>query len=121
MSVTDETDEPAPLSLREMREWLSQELKDLEKARELRIREATALVESHANGELSPRETRDRLMRYEDRWGEALPGTHAMAHLTDEMIVAKIDSTHATQDARSEEYHRRMARYAYRGLPETQR
>jgi hypothetical protein len=29
-------------------------------------------------------------MSYEDRWGEALPGAHAMPHMTNEAIIARI-------------------------------
>lgn len=40
-----------------------------------------------------------------------------MPHMTDEDIIAKMDKMRSLEDARSREYHRRMARYAYRDLP----
>lgn len=110
MSVTDEPDESMHLSVEDMRDWLDQEIKDLNKAKDLRIKEATAFVEAYANGKLTAEEASRRLMNYEDRWGDApLLGTHAMPHMIDEAIIAKIDSAHATLDAKSREYHRRMA------------
>lgn len=74
VAVTEQPDESNHLSVKDMQDWLSQELRDLDKARELRIKEATGFVEAYARGELTSREASERLTLYEDRWGEALPG-----------------------------------------------
>jgi hypothetical protein len=50
MSVTEQPDESEHLSVKEMHDWLSQELEDLDKARELRIKEATGFVEAYMPG-----------------------------------------------------------------------
>jgi hypothetical protein len=120
MSVPDEPDESMHLSVEEMRGWLLQEIKDLEKASELRIKEAKALVEAYAKGELTPEGASKRLTIYEDRWGEALPGTHAMPHMTDEAIAEKIDKTRATVRARQQKYSGQLDRRPGKA-PETQR
>jgi hypothetical protein len=106
MSIPDEADESTHLSVKEMRGWLDQEIKDSLKACELRVKEATALVTAYAMGELTPRGASERLTQYEDRWGEALPGTTATSHMTDEAITAKIDAMHATRRAWRERYQR---------------
>ena len=74
-----------------MRSWLRQELKDLSKAYELRLKEATELVTAYALGELTPEEADERNWRYHQRWGEALPGVSSTEAVTDEQILAAID------------------------------
>jgi len=113
MSVTGEPDEPLHLSAREMREWLLQEIRDSMKACELRVREATAFVTAYAVGELSPEQAMERLNKYEDRWGEALCGTKAASHMTDDQIVGQIDqmrSTYGSLRAMRERYERRWGK-----------
>jgi hypothetical protein len=60
-----------------MQVWLLQEKRDIEKARELRLKEATALVEAYAKGEITAQEADDRLSKYEKRWGDILHGAAA--------------------------------------------
>jgi hypothetical protein len=116
MTAWGEPEESEHLSIHALRQWLAQELKDLDKARDLRIKDANGLVDAYSRGELTAAQASDRLIAYEDRWGEALPGAHAMAHLTDDAIIAKIDETNAAENARGTKYHQRMARSAYRDL-----
>jgi hypothetical protein len=81
------------LSPKEMRQWAEQELKDVARAAELRTREIHSLAEDYAAGRISPQQADERKDRYEHRWGEALRGCITTEGMTDEQILAKIDST----------------------------
>lgn len=91
--MADTSDGSEHLSVQDMQKWLRQELADLAKATELRTRQATDLVAAYSAGELSPKEAERRFTEYGERWGEALPGTHAFAGATDAEILAAIDET----------------------------
>ena len=84
-------EDPDHLSVTDMQSWLRQEIMDITKASELRMKQATELVIAYAKGELTPEETSQRLFEYEQRWGAALRGATAQPHLTDEQIVERID------------------------------
>lgn len=86
-------DESEHLSVDDMQKWLQQELADLAKATELRTREATAFVTAYTSGAISAKEAERRFCDYGERWGEALPGTHAGAGVTDAVLLAEIDET----------------------------
>jgi len=104
------------MSVADMRQWFAQEQRDLDKARELRIKEATGFVEAYARGELTPEAAMKRLIAYEDRWGSPLGLASAYPHLSDEQILEIMDKARAEADARSERVRRRVARDYYRGL-----
>jgi hypothetical protein len=103
-------DEPGrhQCSVEDLKFWLSQELKDIEKARELRIKEATGIVDSVLRGELTPDEGFSRTNEYENRWGEALPGARAKPGVTDDEIIARIDRANSDDDARTDAIQRRV-------------
>jgi hypothetical protein len=84
-------EESEHLSVADMQDWLRQEIMDATKAAELRLKQASELVIAYAKGELSPAETSERLFDYDQRWGSALRGATAAAHLTDEQILKRID------------------------------
>src|ERR1039458_5042737 len=77
---------------RNTQNWLRNEIDDSAKAHELRIKEATDFVTAYALNELTPDNTYDRFLRYGHRWGEALPGTYAYSHSTNEQIIQAIDN-----------------------------
>lgn len=79
------------LSPEEMQGWLRQEIADSAKAMELRVRQAAELATSYASGKITPQEAAKRHAEYDQRWGEALPGTNASKNRTDEEILAAID------------------------------
>jgi hypothetical protein len=83
----------------EVQKWLQQELADLAKAAELRTKEATDLAKAYAAGKISPQEAEERLWNYDQRWGEALSGTHVSKGATDEQILAAIDEARNPQFA----------------------
>jgi hypothetical protein len=92
------------LTAPEMQGWLKEEIRDIEKARELRIKEATDFVDAYASGKLSQAEAMERLFKYDRRWGEALFGTSAAEGMTDEAILLAIDRTRESSTAR----HRKL-------------
>jgi hypothetical protein len=92
--LSDTSDESEHLSLKEVRGWASTELSHVTKATELRLKEVLALVDAFSSGEISATEAGDRLSRYQERWGEALPGISSTKGMTDEDIVAQVDETH---------------------------
>jgi hypothetical protein len=93
--------------VKDLQRWLAQELMDIAKARQLRIKEATGIVDSVLKGTITADEGFDLTNEYEDRWGEALPGALALPGLTDEQIIARIDQAHRDDDARMEGIRRR--------------
>jgi hypothetical protein len=92
------------LSPAEMHQWLEQEISDSAKALELRMKEAASLVTAYFSGEISAQQAAERHWNYQKRWGEALPGTSAIAGLTDQEILATIDRT------REPDFHKRLTR-----------
>src|ERR1700683_4740522 len=75
MSKESQGDEADYATPQELRSWLSQEIKDMTRAFDLRLREATDLVTAYSLGDLTPEQADERSWRYQHRWGEALPGT----------------------------------------------
>ncbi len=91
------------LSPKEMRQWAEQEIKDVQKAAELRIREANEIVRAYSAGEITPEKAAELQYKYDYRWGEALRGTNAAEGRTDEQILAAIDATRRPSRRASEE------------------
>lgn len=87
-------DEPEQyLSPTEMRKWAEQEIKDVNKAAELRVREVNEIARAYSAGEITPEKADELQYKYDVRWGEALRGTNAVEGRTDEQILAAIDAT----------------------------
>jgi len=86
-------EKPEYQSPKALREWLAQEVRDVTRASELRLRDATEFVTAYASGKLTPEEADERWWRYQDRWGEALPGVFFSETKTDEQIVETIDKS----------------------------
>lgn len=81
------------LSPAEMRDWLRQEVRDLTKALELRVQDATEFVTSYGLGELTPTEAMDRLMKYTQRWGDSpIPDVQTTERMTNDEILHRIDA-----------------------------
>ncbi len=91
MPTLDDSNIPLHLSVEEMKAWLDQEVRDVKRASEMRLKEANEIVRSYASGELTPEEATQRLDRYESRWGEALGGAAAADHVTDAQILEQMD------------------------------
>jgi len=95
--MADAEDQPENLTSKEMGNWLRTEISNATKALELRLKEATSFVAAYTAGEMSAREAGERHWRYEQRWGEPLPGIVSAIGMTDEQIVAAIDETRHPQ------------------------
>ena len=96
----------------EMRQWAEREIKDATKALELRSKEVTEIVRAYSAGEITPEKADERYARYNDRWGESLPGTTVGDGLkTDEQLLAEIDKAagpFTTPRKLNEEFRRRF-------------
>jgi hypothetical protein len=80
------------LTPEELASWLRLEVAAIAKATELRIAEATEFVTERALGRLTAREAQDRLLRYQDRWGDSpVPGVTVNEDMTNEQILKKLD------------------------------
>ncbi len=110
MAGSEESGKSRGPSIEDLQQWLTQELRDLEKARELRIKEATGIVDSVVKGKLTPSEGFHLTNEYEDRWGEAIPGACALPNLTDEQLIARIDQARIDDDDRTDRNRRRLRR-----------
>jgi len=93
MSNGQQDDEAEYFSPKEVKQWADQELRDATKALELRKKELTELVTAYSAGQITPEQADERVDRYQHRWGESLRGCYATDTITDEEILAKIDST----------------------------
>lgn len=114
-------DEPEQyLSPKDMRQWAEQEIKDVNKAAELRIREVNEIVRSYSAGEITPEKADELQYKYTCRWGEALRGTNAVEGMTDEKILAAIDGTRrpfvSPRESR-EQYRKVFGRYPDDDVP----
>jgi hypothetical protein len=91
MSEQEEHDRQGTMSLDDMKSWLADEIRDTEKARDLRINDAKQLVDDYVQQKITPEEVLERLTRHDRRWGEALFGTIARDGATDSEILNEID------------------------------
>jgi len=76
---------------KDMQGWLEREIGDIQKAAELRIREATRFVNEYARGEISKEQAEKRHYAYSQRWGEVIPGVMRTQGMTDDEIIARLD------------------------------
>ena len=79
------------LTPKDLQNWFRQEVADSTKALELRLSEATALVADYSQGKISAEEATRKAQAYDQRWGEALPGTSAAPGRSDAEILEAID------------------------------
>ena len=76
----------------DMRQWLQQELRDLTKATELRVKDATDFVTAYALGKITAEEAADRLSRYQYRWGDSpIPGVATEENTPNDEILRRLD------------------------------
>jgi hypothetical protein len=80
-----------------MSSWLDQEIADIHKAAELRIRDATRFVTAYSRGDITPEETEQHNYAYSQRWGDVVPGVTRTEGLQDEEILKRLDETRIRQ------------------------
>ena|ERR1700685_1455946 len=86
-------DEDDKLTPEDMVGWLQQEIRDLSKATELRIKDATDFVTAYALGKITEEEIRQRRMAYLYRWGEEpVPGVDVQEGMTNEEVIKRLDA-----------------------------
>lgn len=103
------------LSPKEMQEWASQQITDSERMHALRARSATEIAKAYAGGALTPEQANDRMLEHEQRFGEAIPGTHAFPASTDEQLLASIDKVRGPYTPASEMKARFEERFGKKG------
>jgi len=82
-----------------MQGWLEGEIERIQKASELRIKEATRFVNEYGRGEISADQAAERSFEYANRWGDALPGIGGTRGVSDEEILRKLDEAQVMQGA----------------------
>lgn len=87
------------MSASDMRQWAAQELKDVTKAAELRTKQVNQLADDYAAGRISPKEANEQHALYRERWGEALPGATMNEGLSDEALLARMDTVRGEMKA----------------------
>jgi outer membrane translocation and assembly module TamA len=110
MTDDDQFERTGILSVRDLQNWMKQELLDSAKAHELRSKDATEFVTAYAEGKITPEQAQEALVQHDRRWGEALPGAMAIPGASDEEIVRAIDGARDKQD----EISSRISRYRTR-------
>ena len=80
---------------KEMRQWLEREVRDVMKAAELRIKDATDFVTAYAVGEISAKEAAERMARYDDRWRESILGVTIEEGMSNQEILRRRDEAAA--------------------------
>ena len=98
------------LSADDMRSWLGEEIRNVLKECELRVRDATAFTTAYAAGELTPKEAHKRLSRYGERWHDPLNGIQASSYKTDDQILAAMDKAGQSRRSFLEKVDRKAAR-----------
>ena len=99
-----------------MQNWLEHEITTIQKAAELRIREATRFVNEYARGDISKDEAERRCTEYADRWGDALPGVMGTKGLSDEEILRRLNEARVDEGLLGKHVLSRR-----KGVPETSR
>ncbi len=92
------------LSPKHLRHVLDEEITQVMKGAELRLRELAQISTLAAAGELTPEEATRRYERYHEKWGDALPGGIMMAQgQSDKALLAAIEGgggSHAGREGR---------------------
>ena len=79
------------LTPEEMRSWYDEEMRNVRKECELRVRDATEFTTAYLEEKLTPQQATKRIRRYEERWGDSLGGVYASSYQDDAAIVKAID------------------------------
>jgi len=83
-----------PLNLRELLEWYGHQVTDVSKAAQLRITEATRIVDDCFNGKTTLKEAGERVSQYDHRWRDVFRGlVDHVRGMTDEEIYKAMDDS----------------------------
>lgn len=89
------------LDAEEMSEWLKDEISDIRRAAELRIKDATDFVTAYAGG-ISRKKAEDLFFAYTQRWGDVIPGVgYPPEDMSDEQILETLDENRIKRRGRT--------------------
>lgn len=80
---------------------MRQEIADIEKAGELRVKELKELARAYSAGDISPEQADALHSRYHERWGEVLPGASTGPGVSDERILEQVGKAAEGRKAKS--------------------
>lgn len=63
-----------PATLGELLEWHTNEVEEVMRAAQLRLRDSAKVIEDHTRGNISFEEAQKRVMAHDMKWGEIFPG-----------------------------------------------
>ncbi len=73
--------------------WLKDEISDIRRAAELRIKDATEFVTAYVRGATSRRQAEDHCFHYSQRWGDVIRGVgNPPADMSDEQILKTLEA-----------------------------
>jgi hypothetical protein len=107
MTDQEDHDRSDTMSVKDMQEWLQEQIRDSERAHELRIKEASGFVSEYAQGKLTHEQAIERMKQYDLRWGAPLFGASAAPGISDEEIVQTMDQLQREHNARLREMRRK--------------
>jgi hypothetical protein len=73
-SLPSDSQEKWPANLGELLEWYTNEVEDVTRAAQLRLRNATKVIEDHRRGKTSFNEAAKAVDAHYDKWGRIFPG-----------------------------------------------
>ena len=95
-----ESEELGPLTPVDMAQWLRQEIREICKASELRIQDATDFVTGYLTGQFSEQQMEERRSIYNDRWGDSpLYAVGLNDRMTNEEIIRRLDRANAAAES----------------------
>ena len=89
------------ITVEEMTRMFTEELANVHKGAELRIREFATALKQYAAGELTPEQATDRVSAYQVKWGDAVPGVYSVEGKSDAELVSSVDQRAGPFSARA--------------------
>jgi hypothetical protein len=89
--TTDEFNSHDDLTPQEMRSFFSDEVANVTKGAELRIRELAELMARFHTGEITAERATELAGDYKEKWGDAVPGVYSVKGKTDAELMAAVN------------------------------
>jgi hypothetical protein len=86
--------DPDHITVNEMLSMFNDEVTNVTKGAELRLRDFSTLLKEYVAGNISPEQATDRMVRHQEKWGDAVPGVYSVEGKSDEELLAAVE-THA--------------------------
>jgi hypothetical protein len=91
----------AHLNRKEMQAWLNEEIRDVLKECDLRVRDATDFTTGYLTGKLTAEQANERFDAYYERWDDPLRGVYASSHQNEQSLLDAIDTNRKQQNTRT--------------------